>query len=460
MVGNVGMAYRMSGASTLASLEPALETTLSNLTKSSNSANNASSDSQQQQQQQQQLPQHHQHAHHAHLIVHHSYHDHSHDSRTDYQEEHPARGGVSTPFPLKLHEMLDAVDGNGHSHIVSWQPHGRCFVVHKPREFVELLPTYFKLSKLASFQRQLNLYGFQRLTRGRDRGAYYHELFLRGRVFMAHNIQRMKVKGTGVRARANPDDEPDFWGMPWIEPLSASELLKQQQKHQEQQKTQQQASSKPSSYDVVMPASVPKNGFDDTRVLPSNFSTTIRPTVTGDYYTPVVPKSSIGSSSYQQYTVVPSSPSVSKNTATTVTSSKNRLDDDDDIICAFGNKTFHYLDPFQSHQPSSYQKKPAPVYSLSSSSQQQPQLQSQQQIWYTKPQPYAQFQQQQRVEEDVLLSTEAESFFENFDFSPIVDAATASSNTNNDYNYSSTNNDFGGIEDDAVFGDMLETLIQ
>jgi len=100
----------------------------------------------------------------SHIIVQHNYHDHSHDSRSGYQEEHPARGGVTTPFPLKLHEMLDSVDADGYSHIVSWQPHGRCFVVHKPKEFVELLPNYFKLSKLPSFQRQLNLYGFQRLT--------------------------------------------------------------------------------------------------------------------------------------------------------------------------------------------------------------------------------------------------------------------------------------------------------
>lgn len=153
---------------------------------------------------------------HRHITVQHHYHDHSHDNRADYQEEHPARGGVTTPFPLKLHEMLIATSAEGMEDVVSWQPHGRCFLVHKPKEFVDLLPRFFKLSKLASFQRQLNLYGFQRLTRGRDRGGYYHELFLRNRTFLAHSIQRIKVKGTGVRARSNPDQEPDFWAMPWV----------------------------------------------------------------------------------------------------------------------------------------------------------------------------------------------------------------------------------------------------
>jgi hypothetical protein len=128
-----------------------------------------------------------------HITVHHDYHDHSQDARMNYKEDLPARGGVTIPFPLRLHEMLGTIAADGFDHVVSWQPHGRCIVVHKPKEFVELLPTYFKLSKLASFQRQLNLYGFQRLTRGRDRGGYYHELFLQGKVFLAHSIQRIKV---------------------------------------------------------------------------------------------------------------------------------------------------------------------------------------------------------------------------------------------------------------------------
>lgn len=58
----------------------------------------------------------------------------------------------------------------------SWLPHGRAFLVHKPDEFKDLLPRFFKLSKIPSFQRQLNLYGFNRLTRISDRGAYYHEV--------------------------------------------------------------------------------------------------------------------------------------------------------------------------------------------------------------------------------------------------------------------------------------------
>lgn len=151
-----------------------------------------------------------------------TYRDHANDDAADYEDTHVVKGGVTTPFPMKLHEMLKATQEQGMEDIVSWQPHGRCFVVHKPKEFTELLPRFFKLSKYPSFQRQLNLYGFQRLTGGKDRGAYYHEFFLRDREFLGYSIQRMKVKGTGVRSRSRPDQEPNLWSMPWVQSASSS----------------------------------------------------------------------------------------------------------------------------------------------------------------------------------------------------------------------------------------------
>lgn len=97
-------------------------------------------------------------------------------------------------------------------------------------------------SKLASFQRQLNLYGFRRFTAGPDKGGkdcyvsmvifcciavrnawtnflriflilkgYYHELFLRGRPDLAEHIRRTKVKGAGHRKAGAPETEPNFY---------------------------------------------------------------------------------------------------------------------------------------------------------------------------------------------------------------------------------------------------------
>jgi len=161
--------------------------------------------------------------HRVHHVAVHDYHDHS-TAKDEGSPEPIARGGVTTPFPIKLHEMLDKIERDGYGDVVSWQPHGRCFVVHKPKEFVNhVMPTYFKQSKFPSFQRQLNLYGFQRLTKGPDKGGYYHELFLRSKLFLAYRIQRMRVKGTGVRARSNPEMEPNFSKMAEVLPTSNAE---------------------------------------------------------------------------------------------------------------------------------------------------------------------------------------------------------------------------------------------
>ena len=122
------------------------------------------------------------------------------------------RGGVTTPFPLKLHNLLES---DQWSDIISWQPHGRCFVLHKPKDFLdEVMPHHFRQTKLTSFQRQLNLYGFCRLTSGRDKGGYYHELFLRGKPLLCQRMVRMRIKGTRIKAASSPETEPNFYAMP------------------------------------------------------------------------------------------------------------------------------------------------------------------------------------------------------------------------------------------------------
>jgi hypothetical protein len=40
-------------------------------------------------------------------------------------------------FPVKLHYMIKEMENDGMADIVSWQPHGRCFLVHKQLHFVE-----------------------------------------------------------------------------------------------------------------------------------------------------------------------------------------------------------------------------------------------------------------------------------------------------------------------------------
>jgi hypothetical protein len=47
----------------------------------------------------------------------------------------------SRNFPEILHYVLNDMEKDGLQHVAAWQPHGRCFVVHDQKLFVEkILP--------------------------------------------------------------------------------------------------------------------------------------------------------------------------------------------------------------------------------------------------------------------------------------------------------------------------------
>ena len=118
---------------------------------------------------------------------------------------------------MKLQELLDNAEAEGYEHIISWQPHGRAFLLHKKQEFVEtILPRYFGRIQLLSFMRQLNLYDCKKITQGPDRGSYYHEMLLRGMPFLASCIHRKKSTGMKIKLKPNPEAEPKFYLMPFV----------------------------------------------------------------------------------------------------------------------------------------------------------------------------------------------------------------------------------------------------
>lgn len=153
--------------------------------------------------------------------VKHVYHDYA-SAPTPSDMPRKKTGGVSQPFPDKLMNMLDRETAT-HPDVVTWCPHGRAFVVKKPKVFTaEVMINYFRQSKLTSFQRQLNLYGFRRITQGLDTGAYYHELFLRGRPDLTSKMVRQKVKGTGHKQPTDASTEPNFYSMPPVTQMTGT----------------------------------------------------------------------------------------------------------------------------------------------------------------------------------------------------------------------------------------------
>jgi hypothetical protein len=87
-------------------------------------------------------------------VVDHTYHDHYHDPVTKSMDDYSrgkqvsgckklARGGVATPFPEKLHEMLAVAESEGFEDVISWQVHGRAFLIHDKKKFVQfVMPRY------------------------------------------------------------------------------------------------------------------------------------------------------------------------------------------------------------------------------------------------------------------------------------------------------------------------------
>ena len=73
-------------------------------------------------------------------------------------------------FPFRLHSMLNSIDdffpsagSSSDTSPVTWLPHGRAFIVlDKDKFLTDIIPVYFSQTKMRSFTRQLNLWGFKR----------------------------------------------------------------------------------------------------------------------------------------------------------------------------------------------------------------------------------------------------------------------------------------------------------
>ena len=106
---------------------------------------------------------------------------------------------VASNVPAFLAKLWKMVDDPETNHLIEWGDEGNSFVIHNHGEFEQtLLPYYYKHSNMASFVRQLNMYGFHKKV-GIDSGGlksehveeqeFYHPYFLRGQEHLLENIK-------------------------------------------------------------------------------------------------------------------------------------------------------------------------------------------------------------------------------------------------------------------------------
>ncbi|KAI2494332.1 DNA binding protein [Fragilaria crotonensis] len=123
------------------------------------------------------------------------------DQRGIEQNDVDASILLSESFPVKLHRLLlDLQLHDGGAAIASFLPDGVAFAFHDVHRFeTEVMRKYFpRMNKFASFQRQLNLYDFQRISDGPARGAYCHPSFNRDFPHLCRGMKRTKIKGTST----------------------------------------------------------------------------------------------------------------------------------------------------------------------------------------------------------------------------------------------------------------------
>jgi hypothetical protein len=132
------------------------------------------------------------------------------------------------PFPVKLYHLLEKADREGYTNIISWTFTGRAFRLLKPKDFfLQIVPRYFKHKNLGSFRRQLSMYGFDRIPRGPEEGAFTHFGLVRGRPDLAAMISR-----SNGRVRRN-EWQPNFGVAPQLLAGTDSEAAQERKEDEE-----------------------------------------------------------------------------------------------------------------------------------------------------------------------------------------------------------------------------------
>uniref|UniRef100_A0A3Q1CPB9 HSF-type DNA-binding domain-containing protein n=1 Tax=Amphiprion ocellaris TaxID=80972 RepID=A0A3Q1CPB9_AMPOC len=126
--------------------------------------------------------------------------------------EYPGGGGAVLSggnVPAFLTKLWTLVEDPDTDPLICWSPSGTSFHVFDQGRFSkEVLPKFFKHNNMASFIRQLNMYGFRKVVHieqgglvkpERDDTEFQHPFFIRGQEHLMENIKRKVTNVASVR---------------------------------------------------------------------------------------------------------------------------------------------------------------------------------------------------------------------------------------------------------------------
>ncbi|KAK4542164.1 hypothetical protein LTR36_007011 [Oleoguttula mirabilis] len=100
-----------------------------------------------------------------------------HYSHTHHEQQHSVNGGPSQPVGAAaaaqqpkvvqtafIHKLYNMLEDQSIQHLISWANTNESFVMSPSSEFSKVLAQYFKHTNISSFVRQLNMYGFHKVS--------------------------------------------------------------------------------------------------------------------------------------------------------------------------------------------------------------------------------------------------------------------------------------------------------
>uniref|UniRef100_A0A8C6XEJ6 HSF-type DNA-binding domain-containing protein n=1 Tax=Naja naja TaxID=35670 RepID=A0A8C6XEJ6_NAJNA len=124
--------------------------------------------------------------------------------------------------PAFLTKLWTLVEDPETNHLICWNTNGTSFHVFDQSQFAkEVLPKYFKHNNMASFVRQLNMYGFRKVVNieqgglvkpERDDTEFQHLYFLQGHEHLLELIKRKVGDALLTFGKIHPGCDDPGWG--------------------------------------------------------------------------------------------------------------------------------------------------------------------------------------------------------------------------------------------------------